>query len=224
MRVAVEIFTQRRRIGSTLESTILSTGDMLSSMVPASRFQRFGASLVICVLGLMICQVSYYQYWKKQQQARLYEFSTKANSALVPVDCGDTRGKINIDFVRASAPSVFGHSRAKPSHVDACWYPIEAYLNLFPDLDASRPHAIINHQYEVLNLKQSSFEPTHTPNWPLIGIPIGMFVIVVGVGSLFARPATDANVGVQNDAMSDAKIDASRLRTELARLRDRLGN
>lgn len=180
---------------------------------------RPSAAIVLCLLGLLIIVMSWDFYWTRKSAVVLHEFSMRHPGTLVPVDCGETRGEPGIDYVHAYGRFKRGLPGKNPLHVDACWYSLQRYAQLF-----ATGHDVVrvaNLQYERMKIERQDYGPAGNPYWPLIGIPFGALMAVIGLSMPFVRlRRPDTELERQPERRP---VDTAALQADLQRLRQNLG-
>jgi hypothetical protein len=190
---------------------------MIATDTPAStKSDRVAACLLSLFAAFMISNLSYQLYWNRQQNQRLYEFSTRASAPLVPVECKMMRGAPNSDFIVAYGRRI----NSKPTHAKACWYAIDRFKALFPEYKDFSEGSIMRQHYDAMKFRQKLLRPTPPSMTPLFGIPIGIFIGLIGILQLFFGSIKRSTEEPAEAASK--KIDADKLKADLAKLRKNL--
>lgn len=159
---------------------------------------------------------SYQLYWTKLQSFTLHEFSVQAKAPLVPVSCKDARGVKGIDFIVASARSY----RGKITEKEACWYPLNRFLDLFPEEASQSIAAVIRDHYQRMSFRMRDFSAKPPSRWVLLGIPIAIFIAALGLLIMLFGPIKP--VAKEPEIEPKPAVDPIKLAAELARLRSDL--
>jgi hypothetical protein len=158
---------------------------------------------------------SYQLYWTRQQSHALYQFTAQAKAPLVPIRCKEKRGVQGVDFIVASARAY----NQKPMHVEACWYPIDRFLALYPEEETKSEVTIIRDHYRQMKFRVREFSAKPPSRLPLVGIPIAVMIAVIGFLVMVLGPR---KVVEEEHVEKEPRVDPVKLASDLSRLRKNL--
>ncbi|WP_137156365.1 hypothetical protein [Rhizobium sp. FKL33] len=123
------------------------------------------------------------------------------------------RGKEGADFISAYARSYKDKNALK----EACWYPVDRLLELYPDEASQDVNAVVLDHYKRMSFDVRAFKTKPPPRFILLGIPLAFCVAAVGFVILLTGPKKTVAPTSENDEKPG--VDRRMLATELTRLR-----
>ena len=195
---------------------LVSSGSQESAAVKGtSSTKRIGAFVASLWMAFVIGNLSYHAYWARQQSFTLYQFSAQAKAPL-PIACKKKRGNEGVDYVVASARTY----RQNITDVEACWYRLDRFLDLFPNEASKSVGAIIQDHYRRMSFRVREFNSKPPSRWILLGIPLAIMIAVFGFLVMVFGPIK----AVKREPETEEKpaVDATALAADLIRLRKNL--